>query len=551
MKIGGFEVGPWVVKEEGAKRHLIFDCRDCVYRSSISDDRACMYHAIKILEEVEADDIVLAEVYERIYFEDQTKLLSEISQVAQKFSVEAVWSYSHLGDSKVEGEKFFGERHNTIVRITHDNIYFDPIASYLELLQAIKEERARVQSEGTQDYSDVFLKTLLYVKEVLESTQLIKRAREFLLNLKTVPPTSEIYKSFFEAAVKPSFIGSRLIFESVEEQLELLDEYQVKDVSVQVFRHPTKTQKLYFINPPEYSLPPEKYFVLSKTREVVASYRPGRTSLSSIAKSRKYFERVYQSTIKDISQQYKINLTNEEIVELSGVVARYTVGYGILEILLSDKKITDIFIDSPIGSKPIYLVHSEFGECETNIIYTEGEANSLVSKFRAMSGRPFDEAHPVLDYNLADMDTRVALIGPPLAQDGVAFAFRLHKVTPWTLSQFIDKKFISPLGAGLLSFFVDSQATMLVTGSRGSGKTSLLQSLILEILQNNRGIVIEDTEEIPVPYMKDIGFNIQRLKTRSPISVSSTSTEVAPEEALRTALRLGDSALVILGQDSK
>jgi len=60
-----------------------------------------------------------------------------------------------------------------------------------------------------------------------------------------------------------------------------------------------------------------------------------------------------------------------------------------------------------------------------------------------------------------------------------------------------------------------------------------------------QNILAHNTLEIPVPYFKRIGFNIQRLKTRSPISVSKTETEVAPEEALRTALRLGDSALVI------
>jgi len=224
MKIGGFEVGPWAVKEEGGKRHLIFDCRDCVYGSSIADDRACMYHAIKILQEAEADDIVLAEVYERVYSNDQTKLLNEISQIAQKFAIESVWSYSHLGNPKVEGEKYFGERHNVIVRVTHDNIYFDPITSYIELLQQIKKESARVQSEDPASYSDVYLNTLLYIKKALESTQLIQRTREFLLKLKTVPQSQEIYRSFFEAAVKPSFIGSKLIFESAEEKLELLDE---------------------------------------------------------------------------------------------------------------------------------------------------------------------------------------------------------------------------------------------------------------------------------------------------------------------------------------
>src|SRR3989338_4943501 len=164
---------------------------------------------------------------------------------------------------------------------------------------------------------------------------------------------------------------------------------------------------------------------------------------------------------------------------------------------------------------------------------------------RAMSGRPFDEAHPVLDFDLPDLETRVAVLGPPLSPYGVAFAFRLHKTTPWTLPQFIDAKMLSPLAAGLLSFFVDNQATMLVTGSRGSGKTSLMTALMLEIPQSSRILVQEDTLEIPVPYMKDIGFNIQRLKTRSPIGVSMTESEVAPEESLRTALRLGDSALIL------
>ncbi|MFH1695262.1 MAG: ATPase, T2SS/T4P/T4SS family, partial [Candidatus Micrarchaeota archaeon] len=104
---------------------------------------------------------------------------------------------------------------------------------------------------------------------------------------------------------------------------------------------------------------------------------------------------------------------------------------------------------------------------------------------------------------------------------------------------------ITPLGSGLLSFFIDTQSTMLVTGSRGSGKTSLLGALVLEILQNARIIVQEDTMELAVPYMKEIGFNIQRLKTRSPIGTAKSETEVSPQDALRTALRLGDSALVL------
>ena len=546
MEIGGLKVGDYVVKEEGDRRHLIFACKDCPYGASIADDLHCRFHIITVLAEVEAEILVLSEVYERVYGEVQTKLLSEIATLMQSFSVESVWSYKHLGKSGKECEQYFSQRHDTLVKIAHDELAYDPILSYLTLLKELKVEDSKLKAQGKEylECSKPYLETLVYLKEAFEKTALIAKTKDFLVKLRKIPDTAELYHSLFEADVKPSFIGSRLMFKEME-SLELLDEYTVKKSTVQIFSHPSKTENLYFVNPPEYTLSPEQYFVMSKTREVVAGYRPGKTSLSTVAKSRRYFERLYESTIKDVAKENKIKLETSDIIELASIVARYTVGYGILEILLSDRTLTDIYIDSPIGSKPLYVVHSEFGQCQTNILYTQGEANALTSKLRAMSGRPFDEAHPVLDYDLPDLETRLAIIGPPLSPDGTAFAFRLHKVTPWTLPQFIDVDFLTPLAAGLISFFVDMQATMLITGSRGSGKTSLLSSCLLEIPQNTRIIIQEDTLELPVPYMKKVGFNVQRLKTRSPISVSKTETEVAPEEALRTALRLGDSAFVL------
>ncbi|MFH1587763.1 MAG: type II/IV secretion system ATPase subunit [Candidatus Diapherotrites archaeon] len=544
MKIGGFEVGPFVVKESGGKKNLLIDCRDCVYSSSLSDDRACRNHVLKLLQEVEAEVIVLAEVYERVYNEEQTELFSEVAQIISKFEIESIWSYVNLGDPKKENEEIFGERHNVLVRIAHEVLLFDPIAAYLECIVALRNEKKRLNEIPEEQKALVYFNSLKKIKDELEKTKLISKVRKLLIQLKRVPDSLGLYRSFFKVQVKPSFIGSRLLFEKTE-TLELLDEYSVNASSVQIFNHPSRTENLYFITLPEYSLSPDKYFLLTKTKEVVSEYRPGRTSLSSLAQSRKYFERIYQSTILDLAKKNNISISKDEIIELSEIVARYTVGYGVLEVLLSDRKITDIYLDSPIGQKPLYIVHSDFGQCQTNVLYSPEEADSMSSKIRAMSGRPFDEAHPVLDFDLPGLDTRLALIGPPLSPDGTAFAFRLHKLTPWTLPQFIDNKFVSPMAAGLLSFLIDSSSTMIVAGSRGSGKTSLMNALMLEILQNQRILVQEDTLELAVPYMKDIGFNIQRMKTSAPIGGAKDSTEVSPADALRTALRLGDSALVV------
>lgn len=546
MKIGGFKVGDFVVKEIGGKRALIFDCRNCIYSASLAEDHHCRFHAIKLLQEVEAVKIVLAEAYERVYEETQTRMLMEIANFSQKLAIEGVWSYNHLGKSARECEQFFPERHQIVVRIANDLISYDPLLAYLSLLQELRKEEEKIRQSNALYVSctEPYIATLVELKNRFETMLLVIRAKKILTELKEVPETTQIYKALFEADIKPSFIGSKLSFAGIE-NFNLLDEYSVKESSVQILADPDKVEKLYYINPPEYSLAPDQYFVLSKTREVVATYKPGRTSLSTVATSRRYFERLYESTIKEIAAFNHIQLTSEDMSSLSKVVARYTVGYGILEILLNDRKITDIYIDSPIGMKPIYIVHSDFGQCQTNISFTENEANALISKLRAMSSRPFDEAHPVLDFDLADLETRVAVIGPPLTPSSYGFAFRLHKTTPWTLEQFIDVSFVSPLAAGLLSFLIDMQTTTLVVGSRGSGKTSLLQALMLEIPQNARIITSEDTLELPVTYMQEIGFNIQRMKTKSAISVSKTDTEVDPAEALRTALRLGDSAIVV------
>ncbi|MFA5930880.1 MAG: type II/IV secretion system ATPase subunit [archaeon] len=546
MKIGGFKVGDFVIKDIGGKRALIFDCKNCVYSASIAEDHHCRFHAIKILQEVEADRVVLAEVYERVYEESQTKMLMEVANLSQKLSVEGVWSYNHLGKPIKECEAFFPERHQIIVRVANDLISYDPILAYLSLLQELRKEEEKVR-QSDQLYvscAEPYVATLVELKNRFDSLLLVIRAKRILTELQQTPDTTQIYKSLFEADIKPSFIGSKLSFAGMED-FELLDEYTVRESSVQILADPKKVEKLYFINPPEYSLAPDQYFVLSKTREIVATYKPGRTSLSTVATSRKYFERLYESTIKEVAAFSRVPLSPEEMSSLAKVVARYTVGYGILEVILNDRKITDVYIDSPIGSRPIYIVHSDYGQCQTNVTFTENEANSLISKLRAMSSRPFDEAHPVLDFDLPDLETRVAVIGPPLSPSSYGFAFRLHKMTPWTLEQFIDVNYLNPLAAGMLSFFIDMQSTTLIAGSRGSGKTSLLQAVMLEIPQNSRIIVQEDTLELPIPYMKEIGFNIQRLKTRSPISVSKTETEVDPAEALRTALRLGDSALIL------
>lgn len=534
-----------MIKHSEGKKELVVNCRNCIYGASVADYPQCMARTIdKLIEHPDVDTINLEEFYERLYNDKQTLVLKEVAQVLARLQSERAWSPSHLG---VDGcEKYLAARSDYVTNLVHNLLRTDPIGGYFNLKDEVEKERLRYQ-QGDASYqkcSQPYLKTLSDIKGLLEGTTLIRQAVNLISRLHKVPVGRAIYKTIFEGAIKPTFIRTRLET-SAPPGVELVDSYLLGDSEVEVYRHPEKIAYIYYLYPPEYSLAPDQYFLLNKTKEIVSEQKIEGVEFDDPTETRRYFERIYEGTIADVAEQNKIKLDYKEIQKLAKIVARYTVGFGLLEIVLSDAKVTDVYIDAPIGRFPIYLVHSDYGQCETNIVYTIDEARSMLSKFRAISGRPFDESHPVLDLDLDVLSSRICVIGKPLSPNGISLTFRRHKETPWTLPQFIDIHMINPLGAGLLSFFIDAQASTIVTGSRGSGKTSFMNALMLEIQQNLRILTQEDTLELPVAFMKNLGFNIQQLKTRSAIQTSQTESEIAPEEALRTALRLGDSVLII------
>jgi len=102
---------------------------------------------------------------------------------------------------------------------------------------------------------------------------------------------------------------------------------------------------------------------------------------------------------------------------------------------------------------------------------------------------------------------------------------------------------LNPFAAGLFSFLIDGSRTLLIAGTRSSGKTSLLGSLMLEIISKNRIIVIEDSLELPVESLRKLEYDILRMKVRS--ALLKTTTEVSADDGIRTSLRLGDSCLIM------
>lgn len=528
---------------EGNGRVLRIDARDWPVGASVTDYPEAMFKVVSALLKHDVDVVIVTDIYDHVYDEEATRILKSIARGARLLKKEGFWSFSII---KKDCARLLKEEGTWLVKTCHDLWLSDPVRAYLDILRRIKivkEKYERIRGPAKKCLEE-YLSILRRVKSLMEETEIITKIREHIIRVKELPSGRGIYRILIKEQIKPAFLGSGIIT-GIPEELEIIDTYTLEgNIEVTIYKDPSSVEYIYYLQAPEFLLPPDKYLVLERARQLASKYRPASTLLTSHSFARKHFEEMYRDTIKDVAEEMKISLSDEDVDQLAKILTRYTVGYGVLELLFLDRQITDIYLDAPLGMRPIYLTHSKYGQCITNIVYSQQEAKTFISKLRSMSGRPFDEAHPVLDFDIPDLHVRVAVIGPPLSPDGVAFTFRLHKPTPWTLPQFLSVKMISPLAAGLLSFLVDAQSTILIAGSRGAGKTSLMTSLILEIPQNQRILVQEDTLEIPVEEIRKAGFHIQRLKTRSPIG-GGGSGELPPEDALRTALRLGDSAIII------
>ncbi|MCX8146940.1 MAG: type II/IV secretion system ATPase subunit [Candidatus Woesearchaeota archaeon] len=301
----------------------------------------------------------------------------------------------------------------------------------------------------------------------------------------------------------------------------------------------------YHLMPPEFKLSEEKYDILDLARNIMAEHKPTREEFVNPERMREVFYNVGHDLVEELIGYRNIKLSNKEIDELTNILVRYTVGFGLIEVLLKDEKIQDVSINSPMGRVPIFIVHADYADCYTNIIPTLPEAESWATKLRMISGRPLDEANPVLDTELLlpGASTRVAVITAPLNPTGLAYSFRRHRDKPWTLPLFINNKMINPLAAGLLSFMIDGTRAMLIAGTRSSGKSSFLSSIMVDIMRRYRIITVEDTLELPTTQLRHLGFNIQPMKVASAL-VRGTS-EVSAVDGIRTTLRLGDSSLII------
>jgi len=534
------------VIREGDEATLKINCEKCSLLPSLEDNPQCMSMTIiKLVEAGNVTKIVFSQKRDYEYDFDQTQILVEIAKVYKKLAKQKkLFEYHSLG-SDSGCVKCSDTRFTQMQDIIFNLFKSDPLGAYVELKRLLRRERIKLDKSSNEECihcEKKFISLLKYILGLLDETKLIAIAKPYLAGFRLGDRT--IYRQVFSPSIKPDFMFTKLMAAYPPEGEELAS-YMIGENEVTVFKIPGTIQYLYHILPPEFKISEEKYDLLDQARKIISEYKPKQSEFVNPERMRQVFYNIGHDLLEDLAEHSNINIKSEDIEELTNILVRYTVGFGLIEVLLQDERVQDVTINSPMGQTPMFIVHQDFGECITNVIPTRTESESWASKLRMLSGRPLDEANPILDTELIipNARARVAVISAPLNPTGLAYAFRRHRDKPWTLPLFVKNRMLSPLAAGLISFIVDGSRTVLVAGTRSAGKTSLLGAMMTEIMRKYRVITIEDTLELPVDSLRKLGYNIQSMKVAA--AMTKGTTEVAADEGIRTTLRMGDSCLIV------
>jgi len=167
-------------------------------------------------------------------------------------------------------------------------------------------------------------------------------------------------------------------------------------------------------------------------------------------------------------------------------------GLGPLEILLTDREITEIMINHP---KQIYVERKGQPMLSDVTFESDKQLMRVIDRVVSSVGRRVDESTPMADARLKD-GSRVNVIIPPLALKGPCMTIRKFSKEKLGPNDLIKFKSASPHMISFMRAVVRSRLNCLVSGGTGSGKTTLLNILSTFIPPEERIITCEDAAEL-------------------------------------------------------
>jgi pilus assembly protein CpaF len=225
---------------------------------------------------------------------------------------------------------------------------------------------------------------------------------------------------------------------------------------------------------------------------------------------------------------------DELVLAVYEVLQSDAAGAGPLTPFLRDPDVTDILVNGPDDvwvdrGAGLQRVRLQLGG--------EASVRRLAQRLAGAAGRRLDDASPYTDGRLP-IGVRMHAVLPPIAPGGTCICLRVARHRSFTLDELVQAGTVPREGADVLKMLVASRCAFLVIGGTGTGKTTVLSTLLALASPAERLVLVEDSGELRPDHP-----HVVRLESRPP-NLEGAGV-VTMRDLVRQALRMRPDRLVV------
>ena len=227
-------------------------------------------------------------------------------------------------------------------------------------------------------------------------------------------------------------------------------------------------------------------------------------------------------------------LSGPETRRLCAEVRSELLGAGPLQPLLEDPEVTDVLVNGP---DDVFVDRGD-GLVRSAVRFADHDAvRRLAQRLATAAGRRLDAAQPFVDARTPD-GVRLHAVIPPVARGGALLSLRIPRRRVLTLDDLVRQGGLDAVGARWLAALVRARASYVVTGGTGTGKTTVLSTLLELVPERERLVVVEDSAELDPQHP-----HTALLQARPPNVEGAGSVTLT--DLVRQAMRMRPDRLVI------
>jgi len=206
---------------------------------------------------------------------------------------------------------------------------------------------------------------------------------------------------------------------------------------------------------------------------------------------------------------------------------------GPLEPLLDDPAVTEVIVN---GGQEIWFERLGRLARHPDAFLTAPTFKNFVDRLSAEASVNIDLSRPFADGRWRDF--RIHLTCAPLTHCAYHLALRRMPVHPWTLQKLEQLLWANPEQVKVLNKMIEERKNILFIGATGSGKTSVLGACLKSLPENERVLIIEDTDELPRP-------NSASTKLLTRPNPAPSLSEVTLSDLVKQSLRMRPHRVVL------